>query len=96
MMIRYSRQPAEGTRPGTGAKPRTAGHRARIPAATEAALWALSNGRCYAPGCTSPVVVEVRPGVYRKHPQIAHIRGVRAPRHDPSLTPGSAPRSGTC
>jgi hypothetical protein len=87
MTIRYSRQPAAGTRPGTGAKPRTAGHRARIPAATEAALWALSNGRCYAPGCTSPVVVEVRPGVYRKNAQIAHIRGVRAPRHDPSLTP---------
>jgi hypothetical protein len=32
------------------------------------------------------VVVEIRPGVYRKNAQIAHIRGVRAPRHDPSLT----------
>jgi hypothetical protein len=31
------------------------------------------------------VVVEVRPGVYRKNAQIAHIRGVRAPRFDPSL-----------
>ncbi|MGH3400912.1 MAG: hypothetical protein ACRDRJ_00050 [Streptosporangiaceae bacterium] len=63
-----------------------AGTRRSIPAATEAALWALSNGRCYAPGCTAPVVVEVRPGVYRKNAQIAHIRGVRAPRHDPALT----------
>jgi hypothetical protein len=39
------------------------------------------------PGCTAPVVVEVRPGVYRKNAQIAHIRGVRAPRYDPVLTP---------
>jgi len=64
------------------------GYRKHIPAATEAALWALSNGRCYAPGCPFPVVWEARPGVYRKNAQIAHIRGVRAPRHDPSLTPG--------
>ncbi len=60
--------------------------RKSVPAATEAALWALSNGRCYAPGCPAPVVVEVRPGVYRKNAQIAHIRGVRHPRYDPSLT----------
>ena len=58
------------------------GTRKRMLAATEAALWALSNGRCYAPGCMAPVVVEVRPGVYRKNAQIAHIRGVRAPRYD--------------
>lgn len=64
-----------------------AGTRMSISAATEAALWALSNGRCYAPGCMAPVVVEVRPGVYRKNAQIAHIRGVRAPRHDPALSP---------
>lgn len=64
-----------------------AGTRGSIPAATEAALWVLSNGRCYAPGCTAPVVVQVRPGVYRKNAQIAHIRGVRAPRYDPALTP---------
>jgi hypothetical protein len=64
---------------------RLVGERGHIPAATEAALWALSNGRCYAPGCPFPVVVEVRPGVYRKNAQIAHIRGVRAPRHDPTL-----------
>jgi hypothetical protein len=57
-----------------------------IPAATDAALWALSNGRCYAPGCMAPVVVEVRTGVYRKNAQIAHIRGVRAPRYDPALS----------
>ncbi len=63
-----------------------AGVRRGISPATEAALWALSNGRCYAPGCTAPVVVEVRPGVYRKNAQIAHIRGVRAPRHDPGLS----------
>lgn len=63
-----------------------AGNRKGIPAGTEAALWALSNGRCYAPGCTAPVVVEVRPGVYRKNAQMAHIRGVRAPRYDPALS----------
>jgi hypothetical protein len=34
----------------------------------------------------APVVVEVRRGVYRKNAQIAHIRGVRAPRYDPALT----------
>ncbi len=60
-----------------------------ISPATEAALWALSNGRCYAPGCMAPVVVEVRPGAYRKNAQIAHIRGVRAPRHDPTLSPAA-------
>jgi hypothetical protein len=53
-----------------------AGIRRSIPAATEAALWALSNGRCYAPGCPVPVVVEIRAGVYRKNAQIGHIYGV--------------------
>lgn len=59
------------------------GKRAAIPAATEAALWALSNGRCYAPGCTQPVVVEVSPGIYKKNAQVAHIYGVKkdAPRY---------------
>lgn len=61
--------------------------RKHIPAPTEAALWVLSNGRCYAPGCPFPVVVEIRSGVYRKNAQVAHIRGVRAPRYDPALTP---------
>lgn len=42
-----------------------------------AALWAVSNGRCYAPGCPLPVVFEVRPGVYQKSSQVAHIFGVR-------------------
>ncbi|MGA8113914.1 MAG: hypothetical protein WCA46_09655 [Actinocatenispora sp.] len=57
--------------------------RRSIPAATEAALWALSNGRCYAPSCPFPVVYEVRPGVYRKNAQVAHIYGVKpgAPRY---------------
>jgi len=63
-----------------------AGVRKHISAATEAALWVLSTGRCYAPGCGSQVVVEVRPGVLRKNAQIAHIRGVRRPRYDPTLT----------
>lgn len=61
--------------------------RRSVPAAAQAALWALSNGRCYYPDCSSPVVVEVRPGVYRKNAQMAHIHGVRRPRHDPALTP---------
>ncbi|WP_156935416.1 hypothetical protein [Pseudonocardia spinosispora] len=57
--------------------------RSNIGAATAAALWALSNGTCYAPGCPFPVVYEVRPGVYRKNVQIAHIIGVKvgAARH---------------
>lgn len=63
------------------------GDRKRIPPATEAALWTLSNGRCYAPGCTFPVVFEIRPGVYRKNAQIAHIHGVSRPRFKPGLTP---------
>jgi hypothetical protein len=54
-----------------------AGIRRDITAATEAALWALSNGRCYAPQCPFPVVFEVRSGVYRKNAQVAHIYGVR-------------------
>lgn len=56
-----------------------------VPPATVAALWTLSNGHCYAPGCTAPVVVEVRPGVYRKNAQVAHIHGVRAGRHVASM-----------
>jgi hypothetical protein len=63
-----------------------AGIREKITVATEAALWALSNGRCYAPGCSFPVVIEIRPGVYRKNAQIAHIHGVRAPRYAPGLS----------
>ncbi|GAA4588615.1 hypothetical protein GCM10023194_40740 [Planotetraspora phitsanulokensis] len=56
--------------------------RLTIPAAAQAALWVLSNGRCYAPGCPFPVINEVRPGVFKKNAQIAHIRGVKrgAPR----------------
>lgn len=60
--------------------------RPSIPAATQAALWALSNGTCYAPGCPFPVVHEVRPGVYKKNAQIAHIHGVNGPRTAPSLS----------
>ena len=63
-----------------------AGVRKHISAATEAALWVLSNGQCYAPGCVSQVVVEVRLGVPRKNAQIAHIRGVSRPRYDATLT----------
>jgi hypothetical protein len=57
--------------------------RRKISAPVDAALWALSNGFCYAPGCVSPVIVEVRPGVPRKNAQVAHIYGVErnAPRY---------------
>ncbi|MDR7276007.1 hypothetical protein [Catenuloplanes atrovinosus] len=59
------------------------GKRKAIAAATEAAVWALSNGVCYAPRCTAPVVVEVMPGIYKKNAQVAHVYGVRpkAPRY---------------
>jgi hypothetical protein len=63
--------------------------RRRVAPATVAALFALSNGYCYFPGCRTPVVVEIRPGVYRKNAQVAHIHGVgsRAQRYDPQLSP---------
>lgn len=77
--------PIECSEPKDG-EPQLGGIRKKIHPATEAALWTLSNGRCYAPGCPFPVVHEVRPGVYRKNAQIAHIRGVRAPRYDPALS----------
>lgn len=53
-----------------------------------AALWAVSNGRCYAPGCPMPVVHETRPGVFRKNAQVAHIYGVRpgALRYRPDMS----------
>lgn len=51
------------------------GDRKSIQAAAQAALWVISNGKCYAPGCLFPVIVEVRPGVYKKNAQIAHIYG---------------------
>ena len=37
-------------------------------------------------GCPSPVVVEIRAGVYRKNVQIVHIYGVRAPRYKKVLS----------
>lgn len=54
-----------------------AGKRKAITQATQAALWVLSNRLCYAPACTIPVIVEVRPGVYRKNAQVAHVYGIR-------------------
>jgi len=64
-----------------------AGQRKSLRAAMLAALWTVSNGRCYAPGCVMPVVLEVRPGVYQKNSQVAHIYGVRpgAPRYRPDM-----------
>lgn len=50
---------------------------ARASPAMLAALWTVGNGRCYAPGCIMPVVLEVRPGVYQKNSQVAHIYGIR-------------------
>lgn len=65
-----------------------AGQRKSLHPAMLAALWTVSNGRCYAPGCPMPVVHEVRPGVYRKNSQVAHIYGVRpgARRYRPDMT----------
>ena len=54
-----------------------AGERRSLSAPMVAALWAISNGRCYAPECPFPVVYEVRPGHFRKNAQIAHIFGVK-------------------
>jgi hypothetical protein len=57
------------------------------PPATHAALWAVSNSRCYAPGCLTPVLLEVRPGVYQKNSHVAHIYGMKpkAPRYQPGI-----------
>ncbi|MEU7998086.1 hypothetical protein AB0B83_22480 [Micromonospora sp. NPDC049060] len=54
-----------------------AGERKNLPPAMLAALWTVSNGQCYAPNCPMPVVLEVRPGVYQKNSQVAHIYGVK-------------------
>lgn len=63
----------------TTPKPRAkgAGERRNLPPAVQAALWTVSNGQCYAPNCLIPVVLEVRPGVYQKNSQVAHIYGVK-------------------
>jgi hypothetical protein len=42
-----------------------------------AALWTVSNGRCFRPGCPMSVVLEGRLGVYQRSSQVAHIYGVR-------------------
>jgi hypothetical protein len=67
-----------------------AGDRKTLHPAMQAALWTVSNGRCYAPGCPHPVVFEVRPGQFQKNSQIAHIYGVRpgAPRYRADLPAG--------
>lgn len=72
----YSRPGADG-----------AGRRKSLSPAVLAALWTVSNGRCYAPGCIVPVVLEVRPGVYQKNSQVAHIYGIRpgTPRYRPDM-----------
>lgn len=64
-----------------------AGQRRKLSPAMLAALWTVSNGRCYAPGCPFPVVFEVRPGHFQKNAQVAHIYGVRpgAPRYQPDM-----------
>ena len=64
-----------------------AGDRKPLHPAMQAALWTVSNGRRYAPGCPNPVVFEVRPGQFQKNSQIAHIYGVRpgAPRYRADL-----------
>ncbi|MEU4806582.1 hypothetical protein, partial [Actinosynnema sp. NPDC023587] len=70
-------------------KPRAdgAGQRKTLPPAMLAALWTVSNGQCYAPGCPMPVVLETRPGVYKKNSQVAHIYGVKpgAARYRPDM-----------
>jgi hypothetical protein len=65
-----------------------AGQRKKIDPGTVAALWVISNGSCYAPDCPVLVVSEVRPGVYRKNSQVAHIYGVSegGPRYRSDMT----------
>lgn len=74
----------------TTPKPRAAGasKRKTLPPAMLAALWTVSNGQCYAPGCPFPLVLETRPGVYKKNSQVAHIYGVKpgAARYRPDMS----------
>jgi hypothetical protein len=65
----------------------TTDERKAVAAAAQAALWVLSSGRCYFPHCAQPVIMMIRPDIYRKNVQIAHIHGVKpdSPRHRPNM-----------
>jgi len=46
-------------------------------------LFAVASNRCAFPGCTIPLV---EPATREILAEICHIKGVRGPRHDPSIT----------
>ena len=55
-----------------------------------AALWTVSNGRCYAPGCIMPVVLEVRPGISGQR----QADGIDGPPAVPALVQHALPPLG--
>jgi hypothetical protein len=64
------------------------GKRAEISENVKRALYAMSNGTCYAPGCVQPTFLDTGPGGPRMNVEVAHIYGVKpnAPRFRVDLT----------
>ncbi|MEU7902190.1 hypothetical protein [Actinoplanes sp. NPDC049118] len=69
-------------------EPRGTGVRAEISETVKRALYAMSNGTCYAPDCVQPVMVDTGPGGVRLNVEVSHIYGVKpkAPRFRSDLT----------
>ncbi|NMO53444.1 hypothetical protein HH310_19920 [Actinoplanes sp. TBRC 11911] len=69
-------------------EPRGTGKRSEISETVKRALYAMSNGTCYAPGCVQPAFLETGAGGPRMNVEVAHIYGVKrnAPRFRDDLT----------
>jgi hypothetical protein len=69
-------------------EPRGTGVRADIPEAVKRALYAMSNGTCYAPECAQPACIDTGVGGIRLSVEVAHIYGVKpnAPRFRADFT----------
>lgn len=74
---------AAGSEPARGT-----GQRAEIAERVKRALYAMSNGTCYAPDCMQPAFMDTGPGGIRINVEVAHVYGVKpkAPRFRPDLT----------
>ena len=69
-------------------EPRGTGKRGDISETVKRALYAMSNGTCYAPGCVQPAFLDTGAGGPRMNVEVAHIYGVKrnAPRFREDLT----------